>query len=234
MVRHPAVVERTLVVADPGERENLLSFLTNAVRLDEAAVVRLRRRVDGRVAAWVATGFDVLASRAFEAELTPEDATVAADGLLATLSRPGGTAIELGFGMDSAWRGALPPEHGFVHVDDVPARELVDLARRGTDLAQQHSSSQGPPASLLDQEVIEASGNGQTIGIPMRVVFALVGMGFVPHSGDDGAPTPELELGRIDPHEIVRVRCERNWLRLDARYGSVSRRRSATPPLLIG
>ncbi|WP_068273447.1 hypothetical protein [Aldersonia kunmingensis] len=228
------MAERTLVVADPGERENLLSFLTHAVRLDEAAVVRLRRRADGRVAAWVATGFDVLAQRAVEAELTPEDATVAAGELLATLSGHKGGEIALGFAMDSAWRGALPPERGFVHVDDVPARELVDLARRGTEVAQQHSSSQGPPASLLDQEVIEVSGNGETVKIPMRVVFALVGMGFVPHSGDDGAPTPELDLGRIDPHEIVRVRCERNWLRLDARYGSVSKRRTATTSLLIG
>jgi hypothetical protein len=228
------VVERTLVITDPGERENLLSFLTNAVRLDEAAVVRLRRRPDGRVAAWVATGFDVLAQRAVEAVITPEDATVAADELLATLAGAGGGEVALGFAMDSAWRGALPPEQGFVHVDDVPARELVELARRGTELAQEHSSSQGPPAALLDQEVIEVNGNGQTVKIPMRVVFALVGMGFVPHSGADGAPTPDLDLGRIDPHEIVRVRCERNWLRLDARYGSVSKRRSAAMPLLMG
>jgi hypothetical protein len=226
------VVERSLLVADPGERENLVSFLSNAVRLDEAAVVRLRRRLDGRVAAWVATGFDVLAARAVAAVLTPADATVAADELLATLTGSGGGAITLGYAMDSSWRGALPPEQGFVHVDDVPARDLVELAGRGTALAQEYSSSQGPPASLLDQEVIEVSGGGQTVGVPMRVVFALVGMGFVPHSGRN-APRNAFDLGRIDFAEIVRVRCERNWIRLDARYGSVSRRRSATMPLLV-
>jgi hypothetical protein len=227
------VADRSLLVADPAERENLVSFLTNAVRLDEAAVVRLRRRRDGRVAAWVATGFDVLAQRAVQAVLTPDDATVAADELLATLSGSAGGSIALGFPMDSAWRGALPPERGFVHVDDVPARDLVVLARRGTELAQEHSSSQGPPASLLDQEVVEVSGAGQSVGVSMRVVFALVGMGFVPHSGDQSSAA-DLDLDRIDPAEIVRVRCERNWVRLDARYGPVSKRRGQAPPLLIG
>ena len=71
--------------------------------------------------------------------------------------------------------------------------------------------------SLLDQEVIEVSGGGERVGVAMRMVFTLVAMGFVPDA----------------PAEVVRVRAERNWIRLDARFGSVSRRRTAGPALLV-
>ena len=61
------------------------------------------------------------------------------------------------FPMDSAWRGALPPDTGFAHIDDVPARVVLDLAQRGVALAKEHGSSHGPPVSLLDQEVLAVS-----------------------------------------------------------------------------
>ena len=44
-------------------RDDLATFAERAVRLDGAAVVRLRERAGGGVMAYVATGFDVLASR---------------------------------------------------------------------------------------------------------------------------------------------------------------------------
>ena len=203
--------ERGLHIADPVERENLLAFATSVLRLDEAAVIRLRRRGDDRVGAWAATGFEVLAGRAVAARLNPADATVAADVLVEQL-RAAHADVDLGYAMDSAWRGTLPPERGFVHVDDVPARELVELAERGSALAQERV-----PVSLLDQEVIEVSGGGERVGVAMRMVFTLVAMGFVP----DG------------PAEVVRVRAERNWIRLDARFGSVSKRRARGPALLV-
>jgi hypothetical protein len=203
--------ERSLHIADLGERGNLLAFAGAVLRLDEAAVIRLRRRTDDRVGAWAATGFDVLAGRAVAAELNPADATVAADVLVEQL-RDTGPDVDLGYAMDSAWRGALPPEQGFVHVDDVPAERLVELAERGSALAQDRV-----PVSLLDQEVIEVSGGGERVGVAMRMVFALVAMGFVPDA----------------PAEMVRVRAERNWIRLDARFGSVGRRRTAGPALLV-
>lgn len=121
--------------------------------------------------------------------------------------------------MDSAWRGALPPEGGYTHIDDVPARVLVELAHRGVALTREHGA-QGPPASLLAQEVLEVSGGGTTVGVPMRMVFALGAMGFVPGSGRDAA------VSEIDPAEVVRVRAGRAWIRLDARFGSVFLRRS--------
>ena len=48
-----------MLQVDPGGRGDLLAFAERAVRLDEAAVVRLRNRKDGLLAAWVTTGFEV-------------------------------------------------------------------------------------------------------------------------------------------------------------------------------
>jgi hypothetical protein len=81
--------------------------------------------------------------------------------------------------------------------------------------------------SLLDQEVIRVSGSGLSVGIPMRCVFALTAMGFLPQSrsGD------ELDPDTVAADEIVRVRALPTWLRIDARFGSVYRRRG--DPLLL-
>ncbi len=201
-----------LTIADPAERENLAAFVGRVLRLDEAAVVRLRRRGDGRLSAWAPTGFDAVAVRVVDAVMGPSDVTVAANTLRDGLEN-GSATVDLGFPMDSAWRGALPPDTGFVHVDDVPARVLVELARQGSELAREHTTA---PTSLLDQEVLAVEGDGERVAVPMRVVFALTAMGFVPY-----ADTPE----RIDTAEIVRVRAHKTWLRLDARYGSVAKRR---------
>jgi hypothetical protein len=200
---------------DAAHREDLATFADRALRLDEAAVIRLRERSEGVLVAWVATGFDVLASRVVSGRVKPGDLSVGADTLAAGLAAmvPGGY-VEPGFAMDSAWRGALPPETGFTHLDDVPVRAVLDLAQRGVALAKQHSGAHGPPASLLDQEVVAVSSGDDSVGIPMRCVFALTAMGFLPQSGDD-----------VPADEIVRVRVLPTWLRIDARFGSVYRRR---------
>jgi hypothetical protein len=126
-----------------------------------------------------------------------------------------------GFAMDSAWRGVLPPATGFVHLDDVPARVMLDLADRGVALAKEHSGAQGPPPSLLDQEVVAVSSGDEFVGIPMRCVFAMTAMGFLPQSGQV-----------VSDDEIVRVRVHPSWLRIDARFGSVYRRRG-DPALVL-
>ncbi|TLF72702.1 hypothetical protein [Nocardia cyriacigeorgica] len=215
--------QRVLYVGDPAERENLATFLGRALRLDPAVVVRLRRRGERWVSAWVATGFEALAVRTVVAELGVDDVTVGADAVLAGLAS--GSPIDLGYSMDSAWRGALPPDSGFSHIDDVPARTLVELAEQGADLAKEHGSGHGPPAALLDQTVLTVSGGAVQVQVPMRVVFALTAMDFIPHSGD------RADSRRIPPAEIVRVRSSKTWLRLDARYGSVARRLGGGLPL---
>jgi hypothetical protein len=56
----------------------------------------------------------------------------------------------------------------------------------------------------------------ESLGVPMRCVMALVAMGFITGAAD----------------EIVRVRLSPAWLRIDAQYGSVFRRRGAPPMFL--
>jgi len=203
-------------------RADLTAFVERAARLDPAAVIRLRGRSGGLVTAWAATGFDVLASRVVAGTLRPNDLSVGADELahgLATADSSG--YVSPGFPMDSAWRGALPPDSGFAHLDDVPARLMLDLAQRGAQLAKEHGSAQGPPVSLLDQEVIRVSSADASVGVPMRCVFALTAMGFLPQSAE-----------AVDADEIVRVRTLPAWLRIDARFGSVYRRRG-DPALVL-
>ncbi|MDT5124682.1 MAG: hypothetical protein QOH54_326 [Mycobacterium sp.] len=215
--------ERGLWLEDAVHREDLSTFIDAALRLDDASVIRLRERPGGQVVAWLATGFDVLASRVVGGRVRPADLSAAADALaraLPAMDRSG--YVDPGFAMDSAWRGALPPDSGFVHLDDVPARVVLDLAQRGVALAKEHSSAHGPPASLLEQEVVAVRSGGTEVGIPMRCVFALTAMGFLPQSrtsGDEFAPES------VAADEVVRVRVLPAWLRIDARFGTVYRRR---------
>ncbi|CAM3031075.1 Nucleoside phosphorylase domain-containing protein [Prescottella defluvii] len=223
--------ERVLTVPNPADRADLAVFVGRALRLDEAAVVRLRQRPAGGLSVWAATGFDALATRVVAGEIRPQDTTAGADILLRAMSEPDvGAEIDPGFAMDSAWRGALPPESGYVHVDDVPARVLLELAQRGAALAKEHGSAQGPPTSLLEQKVLDVEGGGTRIEVSMRTVFALTGMGFVPLAAG-GAATADTDLAAIAETEIVRVRAHPSWLRLDARFGSVYARRAGAIPL---
>ena len=202
-------------------RADLAAFAERAARLDAATVVRLRTRSPGEFTAWAATGLDVLASRVVAGIVRPDDLSVGADELVRGLSAVDSTGyVNPGFPMDSAWRGALPPDSGFAHLDDVPARLMLDLAQRGAQLAKEHSSAQGPPVSLLDQEVIQVSSAEGSVGVPMRCVFALTAMGFLPQSSE-----------AVGADEIVRVRVLPAWLRIDARFGSVYRRRG--DPVLV-
>jgi hypothetical protein len=195
-------------------RADLAAFVERAARLDAAAVIRLRARSDEEFTAWAGTGLDVLASRVVAGTVRPDDLSVGADELARGLAAVDSSGyVDPGFPMDSAWRGALPPDAGFTHLDDVPARLMLDLAQRGAQLAKEHGSAQGPPVSLLDQEVIRVSSADASVGVPMRCVFAMTAMGFLPQSSE-----------AVDADEIVRVRMLRAWLRIDARWGSVYRR----------
>ena len=220
--------ERVLTVPDAVERENLAAFCTRAMRLDDADVIRMRARDGGGVSCWAATGFDALAARVVSGTVAPVDTCAGADVLVAALRQADDGVIDPGFSMDSAWRGALPPDGGFEHLDDVPARILVGLAQRGAALAKEHGSSHGPPSSLLEQQVLHVSGETDEVSISMRTVFALTAMGFVPHSGTDPM-TIDVDPDRIAADEVVRVRATPVWLRLDARYGSVYVRRAGNP-----
>ncbi|HEY3258712.1 MAG TPA: hypothetical protein VGJ95_00345 [Pseudonocardiaceae bacterium] len=209
-----------LAVPDAGERDDLAAFVARAVRLDQAAAVRLRYRADaGRVDVWVSTPFDTLVTRSVSGSLSPADITVAGSELLAAVAIVGGERVDPGTPRDLLWRSALPPLGGWRFVDQVPASLLGELTDRGAALAREHVGPQGtPPASLLDQTVLTVRGAGLDVKVPLRCLFALSGMGFV---GADAVDEP------------VKISATDAWLRMDARYGAVVRRRHALLPLLV-
>ncbi len=204
-----------LFIPDPVERDDLGVFVARAVRLDSEALVRLRSG-SGHLHAWVDTPFDALVTRSVLGTVRPADLTIKGTDLLSAVTVAADTAVDPGGVQDILWRCALPPERGWREVDQVPAEILAGLADQGVSLTRENHGS--PPPALLDQKVITVSGAGFDVGVPMRCLFALSGMGFV---------------GRHAAAETVRVWATDSWLRLDARYGAVLRRRHALLPLLV-
>jgi hypothetical protein len=205
-------------VPDQGERGDLGAFVARVVRLDQAALVRLQAG-GGTVTAWAATPFDVLATRTVHGALEPADVTVPAPSLLTALTVERADTVDPGSG--GLWHGELPPAAGWQPVDDVPAAELERLTERGLAVARENAGPMGPPASLLDQTVLTVSAGARpAVKVPLRCLFALSGMGFLGDTGPDAG--------------VVRVSATGTWLRLDARYGAVVRRRITALPLLVG
>ena len=202
-----------LSVPDADERGDLGAFVARVVRLDPAAAARLRAGA-GTVTAWASTPFDVLATRTVHGHVDPSDVTVSANALLTALAVEKAATVDPGVG--GLWPGDLPPDPGWAPVDVVPAAEIDALTERGLAVARENAGPLGPPTSLLDQNVLTVSAPaGPTVKVPLRCLFALSGMGFV---GGDGE---------------VRVSATGGWLRLDAHYGAVVRRRTLTLPLLV-
>lgn len=211
-----------LTFADPSERDDLGAFVARAVRLEGGAVVRLRNRDGGRIDAWVATPFDVLATRTVLGEVQPGDVTVSGNELLAALAVSRADRVDPGRVLDLQWRSALPPAAHWQVVEQLPAKVVADLTDRGLAVARENMGPHGtPPASLLDQTVLTVSGDGLEVKIPMRCLFAMSGMGFLGSGGN------------VDDGEQVRVTATDAWLRIDARFGAVVRRRHALLPLLV-
>jgi hypothetical protein len=208
-----------LSFADRSERDDLGAFVARAVRLDGQTVVRLRNRDADRVDAWVSTPFDVLATRTVRGNLAPAaDVTVLGNDLLAALAVSREDRVDPGRSMDMQWRSALPPLAHWQVVESLPAKVVTDLTDRGLAVARENVGPNGnPPASLLDQTVLTVTGDGLEVKIPMRCLFAMSGMGFL-GSGED---------------EHVRITATDAWLRIDARFGAVVRRRHALLPLLV-
>lgn len=228
---------------DLADRYDLSAFVSRARVLDETAVIRFRRRPDGAVGVWVHTPFDVLATRSVRIGVDDPDVVVDATTLQTALRTPTAppsphdlptapARVDPGFSMPSAWQwGALPPESGFEHVDDVPARTIVALSRDGAEVARTEGGPQGPPPSLLDQTVLDVSASGPSgVAVPMRAVFAVTAMGFVIDAAGRMV-TSSTPVDAIDVAEPVRVRATPTWARLDARFGSVYFRRAAPIPL---
>jgi len=218
---------------DAGDREDLGAFVARAVRMDGQSLVRLRNspsrpeQLEPRLQVWATTPFDSLVTRSVAGVVDPPDATVHAANLLPGIAVARSSDIDPGPVVDPLWRTQLPPLAGWSLVDTVPAAVIADLIAAGTDSARENVSPAGGTASsLLDQQVLTVSGAGYTVAVPMRCLFALSGMGFA--SSTEGGP----EAGTAE-QGAVRVFATEAWLRLDARFGAVVRRRHSLLPLLF-
>lgn len=219
-------------VRDPAERADVAAFARRAAAMDEAAAVRLICR-GGGIRLWARTPFGALITRLVVGTGSAEDQVVLAHALAqAAGSRPQAQSerIDLGYLMPSAWQGMLPPPTGFTAVEMVAAQEILDLAARGRDLATAESGPAGIAPSLLEQEVLHVttettgpddpdnsndpdapddSAQPSATGVPMRMLFALTGAGFIP-----------ARAGKAPAGERVRISTRGPWVRIDARFGS--------------
>lgn len=218
-------MERFIDIAE-SDRANAIAFLAHAIRLDDAAVVRLVTRSDGLLAMWAHTGFEVLATRSVTGRMAPGDLVCDATTLHTALRAGPALPVDPGFSFDSSWRGALPASGGYRHIEDVPARDIVRLSRDGARVAREEGSGHGPATGLLDQDVLEVATHDGVLraAIAMRTVFAVTGMGFI-RDADGRAVTESSPVDKIDEAEPVRIRMSAAWIRIDARYGSVYQRR---------
>ena len=82
----------------------------------------MQTRDNGLVEAWVATPFDVLATRSVRGQVRPADVTVSGSELLAALAIVGGERLDPGPPRDLMWHSALPPGDGWRVVDELPVR----------------------------------------------------------------------------------------------------------------
>jgi hypothetical protein len=220
-------------VIDLAGRADTGAFLARLVRLDPAAVVRLRPVGVEAVELWAMLPFDVLATRRIATRLD-RDVTVAAADLLAAVDRSGRHVADSGVKSapsdqvavprrDAAWRWPLPPSRGTA-VEIIPAAELVRVAAAASRTLRQavHEGVGGRAVgervlrdALLDHVAITVTGTGgERLDVPQRVVQAVVRMGFL------RAPDKAIEP-ITSGDEMVTLRLAAGWTGVDASYGSV-------------
>lgn len=160
----------TLAVPEAADRAALADVVARVVRLDPAAVVRLRDTGEG-VALWAGTPFEVLVAAGVPGRLAPADVTVVGSDLLAALTVVDAPEVDPGFPVDDRWRGDLPPAVAWNAVGEIAADEVEAAVSRATGAA-----------SSLDETAWEGGG----VRVPARCLVAVAGMGWP----EDGAPVP--------------------------------------------
>ncbi len=201
-------------IADAG------AFLARLVRLDPAAVVRLRS-ADGRTALWGRLPWQVLVTRTVAGD-GPGDVTVAAADLLAAFSCGSGV---LPAHRDDQWRWPLPS--GSVEVvETVGAGELTGLVSAAAGILREaaeagvHGRAVGQRAlrdALLDHVALTVTReSADPVEVPQRLVQAVARMGFVGPADGPG----------------VRVCVTGRWIGLAAHHGVGWMHRATTLTLM--
>jgi hypothetical protein len=180
------------------------AFLAHLLRLDAAAVVRLRP-ADGAVGMWARLPFGVLVTRAVRAEVG-RDVTVRAKDLFEVLR---GNGDRLPTAVDAQWRWPLPPGPGTL-VEELPAADVRRVADAAAQVVRDAiADGVGGRAvgtrrirdAMLDHVPFVVEHGTERFDVPQRQVQGLVRMGF---------------LG-TDP---VAVRRAARWTGLAATHGS--------------
>lgn len=216
---------------DEAGRADAGAFLARLLRLDPAALARLRPSTVGPGATeiWAMLPFAVLVTRMLPVAVE-KDVTVAAAALLDTLRDPAAPPAQR---RDEAWRWPLPPSRGRP-VETIPTEEIARVAEAASRTLRS-ASEQGVGGravgeravrdALLDYVPVVVTGSdGTRVDIPQRLVQAVVRMGFLATSPAHGSVT----LG----DNLITVRLSSGWICLDASYGSAWYRPSS--PLRLG
>jgi hypothetical protein len=203
------------VIAEDG-RADAGAFVARLLKLDPAAVVRLRPGADGAVELWAMLPFRVLVTRAV-AGPGDRDLTVSAQDLLQWLAKPD---MPFPAPRDHFWRWPLPPA-GAVAVETVPAGEFRRVAEAASATLRDASihgvggraaGERVVREALLDHVPITVSGpSGLRADVSQRLVQALVRMSFLAREGEGS----------------VTVRVIGGWTGLVATYGSCWHRTSS-------
>lgn len=197
------------------EPAELGPFLARLVRLDPAALVRLRPSGPGRLTAWAPVPWRVMVCRTVPAR-SAVDMTLPAARLLEHLTdgRPG-----LPERRDAQWRWPLPASSGDP-VESVPAAELVRLGAAAASTMRSGVGRVGAGRvgermlrdAILDHVAIEVRAGDIRVEVRQGLVQALLRMGFVTQSAQG----------------TVTVRTLSDWVGLEAGAGQVWAQSRAT------
>lgn len=204
-----------MIGLDPAGVGDAGAYLARLVRLDAAALVRLRPAGGGVLELWARLPFGVLVTRRVRARLA-EDVTVRAADLLGALDR--GDDL-LPSRLDAQWRWPVPAGSGRA-VERLPAAEVrrIGAAAESTLREAVAGGVSGRPVgermlrdALLDHvPVVVSADDGTRVEVPQRLVQAVLRMGFV------GPPTVS---GAVTGGE-VEVRVVPGWIGLAGAFGT--------------
>ncbi|MGC0421567.1 hypothetical protein [Embleya sp. AB8] len=211
----------TLRLADSAAAADLGGYLARLLRYDRRAVVRIR--AEGSVLGTfghppfgeAASG--VITLRASElAEPATVDATVSAGQLLDAIADDA-SVVPPASVTGPGWAGLLPPRTGWARVAELG---VLDLAHEVAAGVAEFRARTEPGMARADLDRIAAGIWTRPMAgrLPLRAAHAAQSFGF---------------LGPPDAAARVEVLRAGAWLRLEARYGSVSVRREGAPGLLF-
>jgi hypothetical protein len=179
-------------------------FLARLVRLDPAALVRVRPAGPDTVTLWGRVPWRVLVARTAGGRATG-DLTVPAAALF-DLVRAG--RDELPGRRDGDWLWPMPPGAGDA-VESVPAAELIRLGEAAARTLRSAAGQMGERVlrdALLDHVAIAVdTGGGAPVEVRQGLVQAMLRMGFV--TTEDGG--------------VITIRTSRQWVGLAGRHGEV-------------